>query len=66
MVTTIVLFLVFAAGSLLFHDHFVRKARLRAAAVMAEGVVTPSEHEEALNLDGAPRLQATESTDDQL
>jgi hypothetical protein len=66
MVTTIALFLVFAGGSLLFHNHFVRKGRLRAGAAMADGVVTPSEDEEALNLECAPNLQATESTEGQL
>jgi hypothetical protein len=36
LVTTIALFVVFGGGSLLFHDHFVRKARRLATVAAAE------------------------------
>ena len=40
LVTTIVLFVVFAGGSLLFRDHFVRKERRLAAAEGAAASIT--------------------------
>ena len=63
LVTTIVLFLLFAGGSLLFHQHFVRKGRVLAAASRAQATISPDEHEELLSRDTAPGLDAPARTE---
>jgi hypothetical protein len=62
LVTTIVLFVLFAGGSLLFHEHFVRKGRLPAAASAAEATIGPDESEGLASRDAAPSPDATART----
>jgi hypothetical protein len=55
LVTTIVLFIVFAGGSWVFHEHFARKERRLAAARASGTGISPGDQNEPGNL-AAPSI----------